>query len=43
MEGMLKNEQTPMFYKTEYTHEQNGQTYPMYLMNRGKQCAVVPP
>lgn len=42
-EGMLKNEQTPMFYKTEYTHEQNGQTYPMYLMNRGKQCAVVPP
>lgn len=33
-EGVLKNEQTPMFYKTEYTHEQNGQTYPMYLMNR---------
>ena len=32
--GMLKNEQTPMFYKTEYIHEQNGQTYPMYLMNR---------
>lgn len=32
--GVLKNEQTPMFYKTEYTHEQNGQTYPMYLMNR---------
>ena len=32
--GALKNEQTPMFYKTEYVHEQNGQTYPMYLMNR---------
>ena len=32
--GLLKNEHTPMFYKTEYTHEQNGQTYPMYLMNR---------
>lgn len=32
--GVLKNEQTPMFFKTEYTHEQNGQTYPMYLMNR---------
>lgn len=24
----------PMFYKTEYVHEQNGQSYPMYLMNR---------
>lgn len=34
MAGVLKNEQTRMFYKTEYTHEQNGQTYPMYLMNR---------
>ena len=33
-QGVLKNEQTPMFFKTEYTHEQNGQTYPMYLMNR---------
>lgn len=33
-EGALKNEHTPLFYKTEYTHEQNGQTYPMYLMNR---------
>lgn len=33
-EGVSKNGQTPMFYKTEYTHEQNGQTYPMYLMNR---------
>lgn len=34
LEGMPKIGQTPMFYKTEYTHEQNGQTYPMYLMNR---------
>ena len=33
-EGVSKNGQTPMFFKTEYTHEQNGQTYPMYLMNR---------
>ena len=32
-EGVSKNGQTPMFYKTEYTHEQNGQTYPMFLMN----------
>lgn len=34
LEGMPKNGQTPMFYKTEYVHEQNGQTYPMYQMNR---------
>lgn len=34
MRGLPKNGDTPMFYKTEYTHEQNGQTYPMYLMNR---------
>lgn len=33
-QGVLKNEQTPMFFKTEYVHEQNGQSYPMYLMNR---------
>ena len=26
--------ETPMFFKTTYVHEQNGQTYPMYLMNR---------
>lgn len=32
--GLRKTSHTPMFYKTEYTHEQNGQTYPMYLMNR---------
>lgn len=34
LEGMPKNGQTPMFYKTGYVHEQNGQTYPMYQMNR---------
>ena len=32
--GLPKNGDTPMFYKTEYVHEQNGQKYPMYLMNR---------
>lgn len=32
--GMLKNEQTPMFVETLYVNEQNGQQYPMYLMNR---------
>ena len=31
---MLKNEQTPMFEETTYIHEQNGQTYPMYYLNR---------
>lgn len=34
MKGLPKNGDTPMFYKTEYVHEQNGQSYPMYLMNR---------
>ena len=33
-EGVLKIEQTPLFYKTEYTHPQNHQKYLMYLMNR---------
>ena len=33
MRGLPKNGDTPMFFKTEYTHEQNGQSYPMYLMN----------
>ena len=32
--GALKNEQTPMFVETLYVNEQNGQQYPMYLMNR---------
>ena len=34
MRGLPKNGDTPMFYKTEYDHEQNGQSYPMYMMNR---------
>lgn len=34
MKGLPKNGDTHMFFKTEYTHEQNGQSYPMYLMNR---------
>ena len=33
-EGVSKNGQTPMFFKSEYTHPQNPQKYPMYLMNR---------
>ena len=32
--GIPKSEQTPMFDKTTYIHPQNGQEYPMYLMNR---------
>lgn len=33
--GLLKNQETQqMFYKTTYVNEQNGQEYPMYLMNR---------
>lgn len=32
--GMPKIGQTPMFHETTYVNEQNGQTYPMYLMNR---------
>lgn len=34
LEGVSKIGQTPMFYETTYVNEQNGQTYPMYLMNR---------
>ena len=33
-EGVLKIEQTPLFFKSEYTHPQNHQKYPTYLMNR---------
>ena len=33
-EDTPKMVETPLFYKTTYIHEQNGQTYPMYLMNR---------
>lgn len=33
--GLLKNKETKqMFYETTYHNEQNGQTYPIYLMNR---------
>lgn len=33
--GLLENEDTQiMFKKSSYIEEQNGQTYPMYLMNR---------
>lgn len=33
--GLLKNKETKqMFYETTYQNEQNGQTYPIYLMNR---------
>lgn len=34
LEGMRKSSQTPMFHETTYVNEQNGQSYPMYLMNR---------
>lgn len=34
IEGMPKIEQTPMFRESTYVHEQNGQRYPMYFMNR---------
>lgn len=33
-EGLPKNGDTPLFFKSEYTHPQNHQQYPMYLMNR---------
>lgn len=35
--GVSKIGETPspkMFFKSTYTHEQNGETYPMYYMNR---------
>ena len=34
LKGLPKNGDTPMFFKSEYTHPQNRQKYPMYLMNR---------
>ena len=34
LEGMRKSSQTTMFHETTYVNEQNGQSYPMYLMNR---------
>lgn len=33
-DGMPKMVETSLFYKTTHTNEQNGQSYPMYLMNR---------
>ena len=32
--GVLKNDETPMFEESTYHNAQNGQTYPMFLMNR---------
>ena len=34
VEGVGKISQTLIFRKTTYVNEQNGQSYPMYLMNR---------
>lgn len=34
LEGVRKNACPPPFTKTTYTNEQNGQKYPMYLLNR---------
>lgn len=34
LEGVSKIGHTPMFHETTYVNEQNGQPYPMYLMNR---------
>ena len=34
LKGLPKNGDTPMFFKSEYTHPQNHQKYPRYLMNR---------
>lgn len=33
-EGLVKINDTPMFEEVTYKNEQNGQSYPMYLMNR---------
>ena len=32
--GVLNNNETPMFEETTYVNEQNGQTYPLFVMNR---------
>ena len=34
IEGMSKIGETPLFAETTYVHQQNGQIYPMYAMNR---------
>lgn len=33
-EGVVKNNETPLFEEISYTNEQNGQNYPMFVMNR---------
>lgn len=33
-EGIVKNDETPMFEETTYVNEQNKQSYPMFFMNR---------
>lgn len=33
-EGVVKNNETPLFEEVTYTNEQNGQNYPMFVMNR---------
>lgn len=38
--GLRKNAHTPPFIKSNYVNEQNGQKYPMYLLNRDG-CAFV--
>ena len=32
--GVVKNDETPMFVETTYYNQQNGQNYPMFIMNR---------
>lgn len=32
--GVLKNNETPMFAESTYVNAQNGQAYPMFIMNR---------
>ena len=34
LKGLPKSGDTPMFVKSTYVHQQNGQTYPMYYMTR---------
>lgn len=34
MGGLVKKSDTPLFIATTHTNKQNGQSYPMYLMNR---------
>lgn len=33
-EGIVKNNETPMFEETTYINEQNKQSYPMFIMNK---------